>query len=48
MLATSQLKMSGSEGKKRTGTQVTKFLVTPYNISYIKRVTRKFHVVVMQ
>ena len=38
------MKMSGSEKKKRTGTQATKFFVSTYNIFSIKRVTSKFHV----
>ena len=34
--------------KDRTGTQATKLLVSTYDISYIRCVTRKFHVVVVQ
>ena len=40
----SKMKMSGSEKKKRTGTQATKFFVSTYNIFSIKRVTSKFQV----
>ena len=38
------MKMSGSEKKKRTGTEATKFFVSTYNIFSIKRVTSKFQV----
>ena len=34
--------------KDRTGTQATKLLVSTYDISYIRCVTRKFQVVVVQ
>ena len=47
MLVASKVKMSSSE-KKRTGIQATKLLVYTdmYNISFIRCVTREFHVVV--
>ena len=49
MLVASKVKMSSSE-KKRTGTQATKLLVYTYmyNISFIRCVTREFHVVAVQ
>ena len=34
--------------KKQTGIQATNFFVSQYDISFIKRVTRKFHVLVLQ
>ena len=40
----SKMKMSGSEKKKRTGTQATTCFVSTYNIFSIKRVTSKFQV----
>ena len=36
------------KNEKRTGTHATKCFVGIYDISSIKRVTRKFHVVVVQ
>ena len=49
MLAASMVKMSSSaQKKKRTGTQVTNVFVSTYDISSIKLVTGKFHVVVVQ
>ena len=54
MLAASKVTMSGSEKKKkikkRTGTQATKFLVSGYDYSSIKKywVTRNFQVLVVQ
>ena len=47
MLATSQVKMSGSE-KKRTRTKVKKHSGSIYDISYVRCVNKMFHVVVMQ
>ena len=49
MLVASKVKMSSSE-KRRTGTQATKLLVCTnmYNISFIRCVTREFHVVAEQ
>ena len=49
MLVASKVKMSSSE-KKPTGTQATKLLVcrNMYNISFIRCVTRDFHVVAVQ
>ena len=49
MLVVSKVKMRSSE-KKRTGTQATKLLVYTYmyNISFIRCVTREFHVVAVQ
>ena len=34
--------------KKQTGIQATNFFMSQYDISFIKRVTRKFHVLVLQ
>ena len=47
MLVVSKVKTSSSE-KKPTGTQATKLLVCTYmyNTSFIRCVTREFHVVV--
>ena len=49
MLVASKVKMSSSE-KKPTGTQATKLLVCTYmyNISFIRCVTKEFHVVAVQ
>ena len=48
MLAASELKMSGSEKKRENMNPTNKFLVSTYDISSIKRVSRKFRVVIMQ
>ena len=40
--------MSSSEKKEGAGTQATKFFVRKYDIFSMKRVTRKFHVLVIQ
>ena len=47
---TSKVKMSGTERKKKkTNRNISsKFLVSTYDISYIRCVTTKFHVVVVQ
>ena len=48
MLAASKVNNKWQRKKKRTGTQPTKLFVTKYDISSIKRVRRKFHVLVVQ
>ena len=49
MLAASIVKVSSSAKKKKhKGTQVTNVFVSTYDISSIKLVTGKFHVVVVQ
>ena len=48
MLAASKVKNKRQRKKKRTGTQPLKFFESKYDISSIKRVTRKFHVLVVQ
>ena len=49
ILGTSKVKMSGTERKKKTNRNISnKFLVSTYDISYMRCVTTKFHVVVVQ
>ena len=47
MLAASKVNKSGSEKKKRTRTQAINLFVIKYDISYVRSVTRKFHVVIV-
>ena len=49
MLVASEVKMRGSEKEsERTATQATEFLVRTHDISSVKHVNRKFHLVVVQ
>ena len=48
MLAASKVKNKRQRKKQRTETQPTKFLMSKDDISSIKRVTTKFHVLVVQ
>ena len=48
MLATGRVKMGGSEEKSEQEHRQQFFFVSTYDIELHKRVTRKFHVVVVQ
>ena len=48
MLVASKMKNEQQWKKEGAGTQATKFFVRKYNIFSMKRVTRKFHGLVMQ